>query len=97
MPAIPKHCAEDREDVLAANEAAVEQREAGERHEEDERGARHHPGVVARARSRDPRGDVRRPRAVVHVGLKVRDPLLKRRFGRLGVRTEEPGCAGKAG
>ncbi len=36
-----------RQHVLPANEPAVEQRQPRKRHEEHERGRRHHPGVVA--------------------------------------------------
>ena len=37
------------EHVLAPHQAAVEQRQAGTGHHEDQRGADQHPGVVARA------------------------------------------------
>jgi hypothetical protein len=40
---------DDGEHVLGANEAAVEEKEAGERHEEHQGGADHDEGVVARA------------------------------------------------
>jgi hypothetical protein len=36
-----------REHVLGAHQAAVEQRQARDRHQDDQRGAGHHPGVVA--------------------------------------------------
>ena len=42
----------DAEDVLLAHQAAVEHRQAGRRHEEHERRAGQHPGVVAGQRGR---------------------------------------------
>ena len=70
---------EHRQHVLLADQATVEEREAGQRHEEDERGARHHPGVVAGA------GDAGQAFAgvgIVHIGLEGRDAFIRRGSGR---------------
>jgi len=42
---------QDRQDVFCADEAAVKQGQAGKGHEEHERSAGHHPGVVRGTRS----------------------------------------------
>jgi hypothetical protein len=41
------HLHQHRQHVLAAHQAAVEQRQAGQGHEDDEQRGRHHPGHVA--------------------------------------------------
>ena len=75
---------EHGEDILPANEAAVEEGETGQRHEEHERGAGHHPSVVAGAGHADQRSfdgiDV------IDVGLERRDALFGGRRGRSGGR-----------
>ena len=73
---------EHGEDVLPANEAAVEESETGQRHEEHERSAGHHPGVVAGAGDSDQRAFDRVD--VVDVGLKRGEALFGggRRRGR---------------
>ena len=42
-----KLCIMVRENIFAADQTAVEQREAGTGHHQDQRGAGEHPGVVA--------------------------------------------------
>ena len=69
----------DRQDVLATHEAAVEQRQARQRHEEHQRGRGHHPGVVAGTRRRRQRRRLRL--AVGDVRLDVGETR-----GELGVR-----------
>ncbi len=54
---------QDGEHVLLAHQAAVEQRQAGQRHEEHQRGGGHLPGVVAGAGAGDLRRRIRLPRA----------------------------------
>ena len=61
MQALHQHV----EDVLRAHQPAVEEREAGQRHQQHERGAREHPGGVAR---RELRRRPRRARAVASGG-----------------------------
>ena len=87
----PDALGQDGEDVLAADKAAVEEGKARKGHEQDKRRARHHPGVVARSRPGNLRGDAGRPGGVVHIGLQVGDPLLERRVGRLGISGHAPG------
>ena len=67
----------DREHVLAAHEAAVEERETRQRHEQHQRGADHHEAVVAGAGRHDLRGLVVGASAVVHVRFEIGDALLQ--------------------
>src|SRR5687768_7201429 len=55
---------EDAEDVLGANESAVEEREARDRHHEDEGRRSQQPGGVAGAISKACGGSVRRLRSI---------------------------------
>ena len=80
----------DREHVLRAHQAAVEQRQAGQGHEQDQGGADHHPGVVTGAGASDLRL-FRDARAVVDVRLEIAESL----FDRLGV--EGGGSRGSGG
>ena len=75
---------EDGEDVLLADETAVEEGETGQRHEEHERGAGHHPGVVAGAGHANQRAFDRID--VVDVGLKRGEALFGGGRGRCGGR-----------
>ena len=85
----PKNChqtgdahrhGENRQHILRADEAAVEKRQAGKRHEKHERRAGHLPRIVTGTRAGDLGGDIRSSRPVVHIGLEVRDALFHRRL-----------------
>ena len=64
-----------REDVLAADQAAIEKREAGQRHEEHQGGRSHHPGVVTGTREA---GQAFAGIAVADICLERSDTLINR-------------------
>ncbi len=91
QPGAAETLGHDRQDVLAPDQAAVEQRQAGQGHEEHQRRRGHHPGVVAGPRRRQRLGG-----PVGDVGLEIGDP--GREIGRRGrggrrrrLRRREPG------
>ena len=71
---------QDGQDILAPHQAAVKQRQAGQRHEQHQSSADHLEPIVAGARPTDLGVQVGvgrvASRAVVHVGFQVREPLL---------------------
>ena len=86
---------DDGQDVFLPNETAVEEEEAGQRHEQDERGANHLESIVARAgvarsRSRQAFGNLAilvlergGGIGIAEVGFQASHALLKGWFGRL--------------
>ena len=50
---------QDRQDVFRADKTAVKQRQPWQRHKQHQRGACHHPCIVAGAGARDVRGHCR--------------------------------------
>ena len=69
---------QDGEHVLAADQATIEKRQAGQRHEQHEGRAGHHPGAMpgAGARHLGKRLAIGGPRRVIQIGFDIRQALL---------------------
>ncbi len=75
----------DGEDVFAAHETAVKERETGEGHKNDERGGGHLPGAVAGTGTGDLGSHALGAAGVVDVGLQVGQTLLDGGLGEGGL------------
>ena len=70
-------------DVLRADKATIKKRQARQRHEKDQRGARHHPCIMAGTRARDVRrhwqAGIGAARRIIYIGFEIGYALLERR------------------
>ena len=94
----PKRHSQNRKHVLRAHQAAIEEGQAGQCHEEHQSRAHHLPGIMTGAGAGDLGCHIRRACRIVDIGLEIGDPLLHGRISRCcGFRRSSSGFANDGG